>query len=47
MRGADWVLKRPGKDDRQLLDEIVETAADAVEMLLVEPVAAVMNRFNQ
>jgi peptidyl-tRNA hydrolase, PTH1 family len=46
MQGADWVLKRPGKDDRQLLDEIVETAADAVEMLLVEPAVAVMNRFN-
>ncbi len=47
MRGADWVLKRPGKDDRQLLDEIVETAADSVEMLLAEPVVAVMNRFNK
>lgn len=47
MRGADWVLKRPGKADRSLLDEIVETAADAVEMLLAEPAAAVMNRFNQ
>ncbi len=46
MQGADWVLKRPGKEDRQLLDEIVETAADAAEMLLVEPAVAVMNRFN-
>jgi len=47
MRGADWVLKRPGKADRELLDEMVVTAADAVEMLLVEPAVAVMNRFNQ
>jgi PTH1 family peptidyl-tRNA hydrolase len=47
MRGADWVLKRPGKADRQLLDEIVATAADSVEMLLAEPVVAVMNRFNK
>ena len=47
MRGADWVLKRPGKADRQLLDEIVATAADSVEMLLAEPAVAVMNRFNK
>jgi len=47
MRGADWVLKRPGKADRELLDEIVITAADAVEALLAEPFDAVMNRFNQ
>jgi PTH1 family peptidyl-tRNA hydrolase len=46
IRGADWVLKRPGKDDRALLDEVVETAADAVEMMLAEPAVAVMNRFN-
>ena len=46
MRGADWVLKRPGKADRELLDEIVETASDAVETLLTEPAVAVMNRFN-
>lgn len=46
MRGADWVLKRPGRDDRQVLDEIVETASDAVEMMLAEPIDAVMNRFN-
>ena len=46
IRGADWVLKRPGKADRQLLDEIVVTASDAVELLLVEPVDVVMNRFN-
>ncbi len=46
MRGVDWVLKRPGKLDRGLLDEIVDTAADAVEMLLDEPAVAVMNRYN-
>ena len=46
MRGADWVLKRPGKADRELLDEIVLTAADAAEALLTQPVDAVMNRFN-
>ena len=46
MRGADWVLKRPGKADRAVLDDIVETAADAVELLLVEPPDVVMNRYN-
>jgi len=46
MRGADWVLKRPGKADRALLDDVVETAADAAEMLLVEDATLVMNRFN-
>ena len=47
MRGADWVLKRPGKADRQLLDDVVETAADAAELLLVEPATTVMNRLNR
>lgn len=46
MRGADWVLKRPGKQDRELIDDVVELASDAAEALLVEPVDAVMNRFN-
>lgn len=47
MRGADWVLKRPGKQDRALIDDVVEHAADAVEALLTAPVDAVMNRFNK
>lgn len=46
MRGADWVLKRFGKADRELVDETVLTAADAVEMLLSEPADIVMNRVN-
>jgi len=46
MRGADWVLKRPGRADRDVLDEIVVRAADAVEALLSEPVEVVTNRFN-
>ncbi|MEM7092669.1 MAG: aminoacyl-tRNA hydrolase [Actinomycetota bacterium] len=47
MRGADWVLKHPGRRDRDLLDEIVLTATDAAEALLHEPPDAVMNRFNR
>lgn len=46
MRGSDWVLKRFGKADRDLLDEVVDTAADAVELLLTEPPDVVMNRIN-
>jgi len=46
MSTADWVLKRPGRADRDLLDEMVVTAADAAEALLSEPLDRVMNRFN-
>lgn len=46
-RGADWVLKRPGRADRDQLDDIVELAADAAESLLVDDVEAVMSRFNR
>lgn len=44
--GADYVLKRPGRADRDLLDDAVERAADAALALLDDPVDAVMNRFN-
>lgn len=47
MSTADWVLKRPGRADRDLLDEIVVTATDAVEALVREPVDDVMNRYNR
>ena len=46
MRTADWVLKRPGRADRDVLDDVVELAADACEMLLVDTAEAAMNRFN-
>ena len=44
--GADYVLKRPGKADRDLLDDAVERAAEAALALLDHPVETVMNRFN-
>lgn len=44
--GADYVLKRPGKADRDLLDDAVERAAEAALALLDHPVEIVMNRFN-
>ena len=44
--GADYVLKRPGRSDRDLLDDAVERAAEAALALLDHPVDTVMNRFN-
>ena len=46
VRGADWVLKRPGRQDRDTLDHVVINATDAAEALLIDSVADVMNRFN-
>lgn len=47
MSGADWVLRRPGKKDREILDDAVARAADAVEAILVDGVTAAMNAFNR
>ena len=44
--GADYVLKRPGRADRDVLDDAVERAAEAVLALLDHPVDVVMGRFN-
>jgi len=44
--GADYVLKRPGKDERAMLDVAAEVAADAVELLVTVGVEAAMNRIN-
>jgi|SRR5579885_6033 len=46
-QGADYVLRRPSKAETQELAVMVELAADAVEMILTEGVAAAMNKFNQ
>ena len=44
--GADYVLKRPGRADRDLLDGAVEQAAEAALALLDHSFDEVMNRFN-
>jgi len=44
--GADYVLRRPSKAERAELDVVVEEAADAIEMVVTDGVAAAMNRFN-
>jgi PTH1 family peptidyl-tRNA hydrolase len=45
-RGADHVLSRLPKAERELLDIAIVTAADAVEMLLAEGPDAAMRHFN-
>lgn len=44
--GADYVLRRPPKAERALLDLAAEAAADAVEAIVTEGVEAAMNRWN-
>ncbi len=41
-RGADHVLKRPSRTERDLLAEVVERAADAVEALVTDGADAAM-----
>src|SRR6267154_2486472 len=45
-RGADHVLSRVSKRDREAMDVTVEEAADAVECIVTEGVEAAMNRYN-
>ena len=45
-RGADHVLSRLPKAERELLDIAIVLAADAVELLLAEGANAAMSQFN-
>jgi peptidyl-tRNA hydrolase, PTH1 family len=45
-QGADHVLHKPSKSDRTEFDVVVQEAADAVEMIVADGVAAAMNRYN-
>jgi PTH1 family peptidyl-tRNA hydrolase len=45
--GADHVLRRPGKKEREQLDVAIELAADAVEVIAAAGVDAAMQQFNQ
>ena len=44
--GADYVLKRPGKEEREALAVAAEVAADAVELIATAGAAAAMNQIN-
>jgi PTH1 family peptidyl-tRNA hydrolase len=41
-----WVLSHFRDDEAELLDRVIETAADAVEVALRDGLEAAMNRFN-
>jgi len=43
---ADYVLSRFDKDEREVAAEMIEDAADAVEMVLRAGLIAAMNRYN-
>ena len=45
-QGADHVLTAPSRRDRTELQVSTEVAADAVECILAEGIAAAQNRFN-
>ncbi|RMH84200.1 MAG: aminoacyl-tRNA hydrolase [Actinomyces sp.] len=45
-RGGDYVLKRPGRAERERLDAAVERAADAVEAIARDGLEAAMGRYN-
>jgi PTH1 family peptidyl-tRNA hydrolase len=45
-RGADHVLSRISKREREAMDVTIEEAADAVELIVSDGVATAMNRYN-
>jgi PTH1 family peptidyl-tRNA hydrolase len=45
-QGADHVLRRFSKAERQEIDVVLEEAADAIELILAEGVNVAMNRVN-
>ena len=45
-QGADYVLKKLSKTDREQLDQVVQRAADAIESILVRGAEATMAVFN-
>jgi PTH1 family peptidyl-tRNA hydrolase len=45
-QGADHVLRRVGRSERRILDEVAAVAADAVEVLVASGAEAAMTRFN-
>jgi peptidyl-tRNA hydrolase, PTH1 family len=45
-RGADHVLSRVSKREREAMDVTIEEAADAVECIVTDGVESAMNRYN-
>lgn len=44
--GAEYVLRRPGRADRELVEEGCELAGEAIEVIAREGLEAAMNRCN-
>ncbi len=44
--GANWVLSKVSGDDRGILSESVQRAADAVEVIAADGLAVAMQSFN-
>jgi PTH1 family peptidyl-tRNA hydrolase len=47
LRGADHVLKKPSKKDREELDVVIQEAADAVELIATAGIERAMERDNR
>ncbi len=45
--GSEYILRKPGKDERAVLDAAVEEAADAIELLAEGAVDAAMAKVNR
>lgn len=45
--GAEWVLRRPGKAEKEVLDDAVQRAADAIEQLTADGVERTMVDVNR
>ncbi|MCH1513233.1 MAG: aminoacyl-tRNA hydrolase [Acidimicrobiales bacterium] len=46
VKGRDYVLSRPSKEEKYKLDQAISNSADAIEFILSEGYAAAMNKFN-
>jgi PTH1 family peptidyl-tRNA hydrolase len=46
-QGADHVLRKPGKREREELDVCIAEAADAVEVILADGIERAMERYNR
>jgi PTH1 family peptidyl-tRNA hydrolase len=46
-QGADHVLRKPGKREREELDVCIAEAADAVELILTDGIERAMERYNR
>ena len=47
LRGADHVLKKPSKQDREELDIVIQEAADADELIATAGIERAMERYTQ